>query len=151
MQYNSPRIHTSHYTSLSLKVSHVLNNRACITLHDFTVEIWCKNTHFFANSKKYFSISQKVRIFAPENKFELYDIMNCVNLNISLPRSDMGFMCMLSKRMGWNLKEMPISDALFDPESGEYLNEETMQAIRDVEAGKGVARCNNIDELLAVV
>ena len=77
--------------------------------------------------------------------------MNNVNLNISLPRSDMDFMCLLGKRMGWSVREINHTDALFDPETGEYLNEETMQAIRDVEAGKGVVRCNSIDELLATV
>ena len=77
--------------------------------------------------------------------------MNCVNLNISLPKSDMDFMYLLGKRMGWEVKEAKTPDALFDPESGEYLNEETMQAIRDVEAGKDVKRCNSIDELLAMV
>lgn len=78
----------------------------------------------------------------------MYEKMNSVNVHISLPRSDMGFVRQLGKRMGWNVKE---ADALFDPESGEYLNEETMQAIRDVESGKGVVRCRSIDELLAAV
>ena len=77
--------------------------------------------------------------------------MNSVNLNINLPRSDMDFICMLGKRMGWKVKESRTSDALFDPESGEYLNEETMQAIREVESGKGVKRCKDMDELLARV
>ena len=77
--------------------------------------------------------------------------MNCVNLNISLPKSDMDFMYLLGKRMGWEVKEAKTPDTLFDPESGKYLNEETMQAIRDVEAGKGVKRCNSIDELLAMI
>ena len=76
---------------------------------------------------------------------------NSVNLNINLPRSDRAFLIMLGKRMGWNVQEIPTPDALFDPESGEYLNEETMQAIRDVEDGKNVVRCKNIDELLAAI
>ena len=38
---------------------------------------------------------------------------------------------------------------LYDPESGECLNDETMQAIRDVEAGK-VNRCKDMNELLAL-
>lgn len=72
--------------------------------------------------------------------------MNSVSISISLPRSDMDFMRHLGKRMGWSVKE---PDSLFDPECGAYLNDETMQAIRDVESGKDVARCKNIDELLA--
>lgn len=78
-------------------------------------------------------------------------MLNSVNLNISLPRSDMDFMRMLGKRMGWSVKEVLDSEALYDPESGEYLNEETMQAIRDVEAGKDVSRCKSVDELFALV
>lgn len=77
--------------------------------------------------------------------------MNSVNLNISIPRSDMNFMLLLGKRMGWSVKEEQSTDTLFDPESGEYLSEETMQAIRDVEAGNGVTRCKSIDDLLALV
>jgi antitoxin component of RelBE/YafQ-DinJ toxin-antitoxin module len=63
----------------------------------------------------------------------------------------MDFMRMLGKRMGWSVKEVLDSEALYDPESGEYLNEETMQAIRDVEAGKDVSRCKSVDELFALV
>ncbi len=74
--------------------------------------------------------------------------MNSVSVNISLPQSDIPFMRMLGQRMGWRVRE---NDALFDPESGKYLNEETMQTIRDMEEGKGVMRCSNIDELLAAV
>ena len=78
-------------------------------------------------------------------------MVNSINLNISLPRSDMDFMRMLGKHMGWSVKEVLDSEALYDPESGEYLNEETMQAIRDVEAGKDVSRCKSVDELFALV
>ena len=39
-------------------------------------------------------------------------------------------------------------DRLYDPETGCYLNDETMEAIRDAEAGN-VTKCNNIDELFA--
>ena len=53
--------------------------------------------------------------------------------------------------MGWKVKPVQSSDALFDPESGDYLNEETMQAIHDMESGKGVTRCKSIDEVLAVL
>lgn len=77
--------------------------------------------------------------------------MNSVNINISIPQSDMDFIRLLGKRMGWQMKEERASDTLFDPESGEFLNEETMQAIRDVESGKGVSRCKSIEDLFALV
>lgn len=70
------------------------------------------------------------------------------SINIQMPRGDMAFFRQLAKRMGWSVSEVTPNDSLFDPETGEYLNEETMQAIRDVEAGH-VKRCKNLDELLA--
>ena len=61
----------------------------------------------------------------------------------------MAFLRQLAKRMGWSLSEVTTNDRLYDPETGEYLNEETMQAIRDVESGK-VTRCGSIDEIHAL-
>lgn len=65
-----------------------------------------------------------------------------------MPRSDMALIKQLGKRMGWTVSEAKPIDSLYDPESGEYLNAETMQAIRDVEAGKFM-RCKDMNELLA--
>ena len=67
-----------------------------------------------------------------------------------MPRADMAFIKQLGKRMGWTVSEAKPVDNLYDPESGAYLNEETMQAIRDVEAGK-VNRCKDMNELLALI
>ena len=67
-----------------------------------------------------------------------------------MPRADMAFIKQLSKRMGWTVSESKPTDNLYDPESGSYLNDETMQAIRDVEAGK-VMRCKDMNELLALI
>ena len=62
----------------------------------------------------------------------------------------MAFIKQLGKRMGWTVSEAKPTDNLYDPESGEFLNDETMQAIRDVEAGK-VNRCKDMNELLALI
>ena len=67
-----------------------------------------------------------------------------------MPRADMAFIKQLGKRMGWTVSEAKPTDNLYDPESGEFLNDETMQAIRDVEAGK-VNRCKDMNELLALI
>ena len=67
-----------------------------------------------------------------------------------MPRADMAFIKQLCKRMGWAVSEANPTDSLYDPESNAYLNEETMQAIRDVEAGK-VTRCKDMNELLALI
>ncbi len=60
----------------------------------------------------------------------------------------MAFIKHLGKRMGWTVSEAKPTDILYDPESGDYLNDVTMQAIRDVEAGN-VMRCKDMNELLA--
>lgn len=73
-----------------------------------------------------------------------------VTVSINMPRADMAFIKQLSKRMGWTMSETKSADNLYDPESGSFLNNETMQAIRDVEAGK-VMRCKDMNELLALI
>lgn len=73
-----------------------------------------------------------------------------VTISINMPRADMAFIKQLSKRMGWTMSETKSADNLYDPESGTFLNDETMQAIRDVEAGK-VMRCKDMNELLALI
>lgn len=60
----------------------------------------------------------------------------------------MAFIKQLGKRMGWTVSEAKPADSLYDPESGAYLNDVTMQAIRDVEAGN-VMRCKDMNELLS--
>ena len=69
-----------------------------------------------------------------------------ISININMSKSDVPFIRQLAKRMGWSIVETKATDALYDPETGAYLNDETMQAIRDVEAGK-VTRCKDINEL----
>lgn len=73
-----------------------------------------------------------------------------ISVNINMSKSDVPFIRQLAKRMGWSVVETKATDNLYDPETGAYLNDETMQAIRDVEAGK-VTRCKNMDELLAQI
>jgi len=73
-----------------------------------------------------------------------------VSVNISMPRADVAFIRQLGKRMGWEVSKDRPTDNLYDPESGTFLNDETMQAIRDIEAGKSM-RCKNMNELLASI
>jgi hypothetical protein len=73
-----------------------------------------------------------------------------VSVNISMPRGDISFLKQLGKRMGWTVTEAKPIDALFDPETKQFLNEATMQAIRDVESGE-VTRCKDMNELLSLL
>lgn len=72
------------------------------------------------------------------------------SINIQMPRGDMAFLRQLAKRMGWSLSEVTTNDRLYDPETGEYLNDETMEAIREAESGK-VTRCSSFDEILSAL
>ena len=78
------------------------------------------------------------------------NMATAASVNIQMPRRDMAFLRQLAKRMGWSMSEVSVDNRLYDPESGEYLNEETMQAIRDMEAGR-VTRCDSLDDILAAV
>ena len=73
-----------------------------------------------------------------------------VSVNINMPQADLAFIRQLGKRMGWEVSKGKQMDNLYDPESGAFLNDETMQAIRDMEAGKSM-RCKNMTELLASI
>ena len=74
---------------------------------------------------------------------------SAVSISLNMPKADLGFARQMAKRMGWTINKQG-SDRLFDPETNMFLNEETMQAIHDVEAGK-VKRCRNLDELIAAL
>lgn len=75
---------------------------------------------------------------------------SAISVNISMPKNDMSFIRKLAKRMGWSISETEQPARLYDSESDSYLNDETMEAIREVEAGH-VTRCKDMKELLALV
>ena len=71
-------------------------------------------------------------------------------ITINIPNHEVNFFKKVISRMGWTISYPSTPDALYDPESGEYLNEETMQAIHDVESGK-TTRCKDFKDILALV
>lgn len=54
-------------------------------------------------------------------------------VSLNIPHADLSFLKTLVKKMGWviNKKSTPRKKRLYDPETGEYLNDETMKAIED--------------------
>jgi len=70
-----------------------------------------------------------------------------VSINLNLPQKDLPFIRQMSRRLGWDIIEL---NSLWDPETNQFLNEETMQAIREAEAGN-MTQCNNMEELLAQI
>ncbi|MBP3511282.1 MAG: hypothetical protein J6K19_04480 [Prevotella sp.] len=74
------------------------------------------------------------------------------NITLTIPTDDYGFLEKLAGKMGWLMNigktKHVAPDALYDPETGRYLNEETMQVIRDAQKGINVFTCDSVDELL---
>lgn len=70
------------------------------------------------------------------------------DITLTIPTDDYGFLEKLADKMGWLMNKHMAPDALYDPETGRYLNEETMQVIRDARKGINVFTCNSVDELL---
>ena len=56
---------------------------------------------------------------------------------LNVPKAEVSFFRTMAKKMGWTIerkkKEKP---RMYDPETGEYLNDETMKAIEDSMNGK---------------
>ncbi len=60
---------------------------------------------------------------------------------LTVPKADVSFFRTMAKKMGWTVKRKrsvptKAKPRLFDPETGESLNAETMKAIEDVRSGK---------------
>ena len=58
---------------------------------------------------------------------------------LTMPKADVSFFKAMAKKMGWVIgpgKATTKKARLYDPETGEYLNDKTMKAIEDVRSGK---------------
>lgn len=64
---------------------------------------------------------------------ELAPAMAFDTISLNIPKTDLTFFKTLAKKMGWviNKKSTPRKKRIYDPETGEYLNDETMKAIED--------------------
>ena len=61
-------------------------------------------------------------------------------ITINVPNRELSFFKKMIAKMGWSysIVEEPVKakPRLYDPETGEYLNDETMKLIEDVHSGK---------------
>ncbi len=73
------------------------------------------------------------------------------DITLTIPTDDYGFLEKLADKMGWLMNKHMAPDALYDPETGRYLNEETMQVIRDARKGINVYKVDNFEEYLDFV
>ncbi len=61
-------------------------------------------------------------------------VMAFDRFSLDIPKADLTFFKALVKKMGWTVKKekvTPRKKNLYDPETGKYLNDETMRAIED--------------------
>jgi len=67
---------------------------------------------------------------------------------VSIPQLDTERFKGIAKAMGWVILPMPVTEKhqLYDPESGAYLNEETMRVIEDSRKGIGVNHYDSFDD-----
>lgn len=72
---------------------------------------------------------------------------------LTVPKTDVSFFMAMAKKMGWMIvrkRTAPKTPRLYDPETGEYLNNKTMKAIKDVRSGKEpVYEMKSMDEFKA--
>lgn len=77
------------------------------------------------------------------------------NITLTIPTDDYGFLEKLAGKMGWLMNigktKQVAPDALYDPETGRYLNEETMQVIRDAQKGINVYKVDNFEEYMEFI
>lgn len=56
---------------------------------------------------------------------------------LTVPKADVSFFKTMAKKMGWTVERKRVAKPrLYDPETGEFLNDRTMKAIEDVRSGK---------------
>ena len=79
------------------------------------------------------------------------DVMTAITINI--PNHEVSFFKKMMEKMGWTYSVAePRKPRLYDPETGEYLNDETMQLIEDVRSGKEkMYKVDSFEEYLEMV
>ena len=76
--------------------------------------------------------------------------MNTVSIRLDIPGSELGFFEKFAKGMGWHYSNLKVDDCLYDAETGMFLNEQTMQSIREIENGTAdLHYADNAEDLIA--
>lgn len=66
---------------------------------------------------------------------------------LNVPKSEVSFFRTMAKKMGWTIeKKKKEKPRMYDPETGEYLNDETMKVIEDSMNGKGIVWIGTAEE-----
>ena len=67
---------------------------------------------------------------------------------LTVPKADVSFFKTMAKKMGWTVeRKKAAKPRLYDPETGEYLNDKTMKVIEDALKGKNVTSYASADDM----
>ena len=71
---------------------------------------------------------------------------------LTVPKADVNFFKTMAKKMGWTIEhKRTAKPRLYDPETGEYLNDATMEVIEKAREGKDVIEVGSMDDYLKLV
>jgi hypothetical protein len=71
---------------------------------------------------------------------------------LELPKGDTAFLKTIAKKMGWTLRsKRTAKPRLYDPETGDCLNDATMKVIENARKGKDVIEVGSMDDYLKLV
>ena len=71
---------------------------------------------------------------------------------LTVPKADVNLFKSIAKKMGWKIeRKRAAKPRLYDPETGERLNDATMKVIEDARKGKDVIEVGSMDDYLELV
>ena len=71
---------------------------------------------------------------------------------LTVPKADVSFFKTMAKKMGWKIeRKRTAKPRLYDPETGDCLNDATMKVIEDARKGKDVIEVGSMDDYLKLV
>lgn len=71
---------------------------------------------------------------------------------LTVPKADVSFFKTMAKKMGWTIeRKRTAKPRLYDPETGDCLNDATMKVIEDARKGKDVIEVGSMDDYLKLV
>ena len=71
---------------------------------------------------------------------------------LTVPKADVSFFRTMAKKMGWTIeRKRTAKPRLYDPETGDCLNDATMKVIEDARKGKDVIEVGSMDDYLKLV
>ncbi len=77
---------------------------------------------------------------------------NFDTFTLTMPKADVSLFKAMAKKMGWAIEhKSSVGARLYDPESGEYLNEETMDVIEKARKGEDVIEVGSMDDYMKLV